>query len=777
VVYWYFGDVKLGKDGPEHKPEYSDSSYFMMVFCSGVAVGLFFYGVSEPLYHLNSHRYAAAGYHNDNEKAQYALDLTIYHWGLHGFVVYTLVAILLGYVSFRKGLTLTIRSCFYPLLGDRIYGWVGDVIDSFSIFTVVAGICTSLGLGVMQIVTGLQRLDVLDKNCGTVPTASDGSDAMAVYNSELSDCMTEDDLTNARVVVIWMITAVATASVISGIKYGIKALSQLAFCMAAFLWLMVFVMEDTWYFLNLMVQTTGSYAEQIVALGWRTDAFNQLTASDGGASDGNGGATAWMDWWTIFYWGWWIAWSPFVGMFVAKISKNRTIKEVIHVTLSGPLLFAIIWFSVFGGVGISHQRRATNIQNNPNITVAVLVNGVNGSYDSAVPLNYVSTAPASGCFSVPEISCEDQLTRLKELGHGPQSDGPDGPAISSLITKCSKTGYVFGDPGISPVCNNSPSDNSWFEIMESFYGFGKFLDWITIITIVFYFCTSSDSGSLVVDAIASNGQGFADDASVSIPQRVFWALTEGGVATALLVAGGKNALKALQAVSICAGLPYTVFLCMMCTALWRALCDEKKLKEDGVKAQEDGSGYSVWAGSKRDYQKSDKAFNMDMVGGIFEIFEVIFSAGGTTSVKIGDELTNITNFLIAGLAPVVGVHATLTAINTAEAEGGEVKLFGSVTIYNIATAVALQVLWLLFIIFMFVEFAEDGFWALAWCSFIAFATLLTAVRTHARVAHGIKGNVMEDFWACIFLFPQVIAQMQSGAKKEEAPKAVTDGGK
>ena len=140
VVYWKFGDVKLGK--ADDKPEFSDSTYFMMVFCSGVAVGLFFYGVSEPLYHLASHRYAGAGYHVDDEKAQYALDLTVYHWGLHGFVVYTLVALLLGFVSFKKGLTLTIRSCFYPLIGDRIYGWVGDVIDSFSIFTVVAGACT-----------------------------------------------------------------------------------------------------------------------------------------------------------------------------------------------------------------------------------------------------------------------------------------------------------------------------------------------------------------------------------------------------------------------------------------------------------------------------------------------------------------------------------------------------------------------------------------------------------------------------------------------------------
>eukprot|EP01051_Picozoa_sp_SAG22_P013774 SAG22_NODE_1583_length_4063_cov_6.137487_2_plen_906_part_00 len=754
AVYWFYGDVKLGKaataDDP-HKPEFSDSTYFMMVFCSGVAVGLFFYGVSEPLYHLNSHRFAAAGYHNDNEKAQYAIDLTIYHWGLHGFIVYTLVAVVLGFVSFKKGLTLSIRSCFYPVLGDRIYGWVGDVIDSFSIFTVVAGVCTSLGLGVMQIVTGLQRLEVLDANCPCVGagTCDETSDAWT------ADCLTDDNLTSARVLTIWIITAVATASVVSGLQYGIKALSQLAFCMALFLWLMVFMMEDTWFFLNLMTQTTGSYLSSLTALGFRTDAFSQLKKVDGGAPDDLGGATAWMDWWTIFYWGWWIAWSPFVGMFVAKISKNRTIKEVCHVTLTGPLFFAIMWFAVFGGTGIKHNRQASFIEANAGSLQVMRADAAGVMQQTTLTYDLATEQTNGACFNVPNVHCQTEVDLYAAAAIANNATY----AVPALLSSCSKTGFAFGEPSISPVCKNGAGDGSWFDVMESLYGMGKFLDWWSLFTIVFYFCTSSDSGSLVVDALASNGSGFAEDEKVSVIQRVFWALTEGGVASALLVAGGRDSLKALQAASICAGLPYTILLCIMCTSLWRML------KEDAVNPD------VIWVGAGRKNSvrgPQEPAFKMDLCGGIFEVIEVVFSAGRTSKMPVASECVNT---IVAVFCPAVGVLQVLNKIN--KPDGDKLTLFKSASMYNTATAVSVGLLYYLFVIFMFIELAEDGFWALGWVAYIFFAFLLSAVRATARADAGIDGNPLEDFFAALFAFPAVIAQIQAGSAAEAAAEAAS----
>ena len=224
-VYYKYGHVKLCKKGDEDKkPEYDNFNYFVMIYTCGVAVGMFYYGVAEPVWHyMGPNRYTKAGL-NDVEKAQWALTQTIFHWGLHGWVPYQLLGCTLGLVAYRKNLPLTMRTCFQPIMGKGIHGWVGDFIDAFSMVTVVMGICTSLGLGVNQMLDGMLRL-----------------------NPDLFNGMkTDGDQDDAFATIIALVTLVATISVVSGINYGIKLISNLGFALGMFLLLTVLYLENTW---------------------------------------------------------------------------------------------------------------------------------------------------------------------------------------------------------------------------------------------------------------------------------------------------------------------------------------------------------------------------------------------------------------------------------------------------------------------------------------------------------------------------------------------------
>lgn len=331
-----YGDIKLGRD--EDEPEFDDASYFAMLFSAGVAVGMFFYGVSEPLFHLKDNRFAEAGYHSDDEKAQYAITLTLFHWGFAAWAGYVVVALAAGLACWRYGLPLTMRSCFYPLLGVHTWSWVGDLLDAFTILTVVSGVCTSLGLGAVQLVAGLQRIGAIDSS------------------------KTGDDLVTAQVITICVVTLMATASVVSGLDAGIKLLSQLALLTGIALWTMIFFLDDTAFLLDLIVQSTGQYFQWTTfSLNFQTDAFGTLPKGGGASIDGNSPSPGWMGAWTIFYQAWWSAWASFVGLFVARISKGRTIRSVVGYTFIGPLLYAILWFCVFGGVGLRQERSAREL--------------------------------------------------------------------------------------------------------------------------------------------------------------------------------------------------------------------------------------------------------------------------------------------------------------------------------------------------------------------------------------------------------------------------------
>ncbi|CAK8997154.1 unnamed protein product [Durusdinium trenchii] len=299
-----------------------------MVWCAGVAIGLIFYGASEPLFHAldGTNRRNNDGYSNDNETTMYGFHITMFHWGFLAWIVYSLVTLTMGILSYRQGLPLCFRSTLAPILGKATWGWIGDLLDVVTIVTIVAGLTTSLGLGTRQIV---------------------------------GEELTDDQLTAAAAWIIGIITVCTTASVVAGLELGIKSVSYAAFMLGHFLLLSTFCLDETQYLLNVMVSSFGFHLQNLISISFDTDAFAQLGVGNGQPNDGKGANPAWMDSWTIFYWGWWIAWAPFVGTFMARVSRGRTIRQVVLYTLTIPTGYAFMWLCTFGAAAIRMDRRAT----------------------------------------------------------------------------------------------------------------------------------------------------------------------------------------------------------------------------------------------------------------------------------------------------------------------------------------------------------------------------------------------------------------------------------
>jgi choline/glycine/proline betaine transport protein len=316
VVLLYFAFSKYGKiriGGVKAEKEFSDFSWMAMLFSAGMGIGLMFFSVSEPLYYLQNPPSFFGAEAGTGGAAAGAMAQTFFHWGFHPWAVYGLVGLGLAFFSFNRGLPLTFRSIFWPLLGERIYGWPGHVIDLVTVFATLFGLSTSLGLGVAQVNTGLSY--VLGNTLGlvSIPTG-----------------------TIPQILLIAGITAIATASVAAGLDGGVKRLSTLNLYLMMALLGFLLVVGPTVYVLGAWVEGLGAYFGNILSLGFFTGTL--------GAAE-NGTPTAW----TVFYWGWWIAWSPFVGMFIARISKGRTVREFILGVLFLPALFSTLWLSVFGG--------------------------------------------------------------------------------------------------------------------------------------------------------------------------------------------------------------------------------------------------------------------------------------------------------------------------------------------------------------------------------------------------------------------------------------------
>lgn len=423
-----YGSIKLGPDHAE--AEYKFLEWFAMLFSAGYGIALLFYGVAEPVLHFASPPLSTP---QTIAAAKEAMQIAYFHWGFHIWAIYGVVGLSLAYFSFRHGLPLSVRSTLYPLIGDRIHGPIGHTVDVFAIVGTMFGIATSLGLSVAQINAGLNYL---------LPE------------------MVPVSIT-VQVIIIILVTAAALVSVLAGMDKGVKRLSILNMVLATALMLFVFIVGPSIFILNAFMENTGSYLGNIVE---RTFSLQAYRSSD------------WIGSWTLFIFAWTIAWAPFVGLFIAKISRGRTIREFVLGVMLVPTLFTFFWFSVFGDTAL-HM---------------IMVDG----YTSLI--NEVQNNQAIALFKL-----------LEQL--------PFTQIVSSL----------------------------------------------TVLLIITFFVTSSDSGSLVIDALAAGGR-------TDTPwwQRTFWVVTEGAVAAALLIAGG---LEALQTAAIVSALPFAIIILISTFGMWRAL--------------------------------------------------------------------------------------------------------------------------------------------------------------------------------------------------------------
>lgn len=438
------GKVRLG--GTEAKPDYGYLGWFSMLFAAGMGIGLMFYGVSEPLAHFGSAMGgtsmeggvrtdwaplgAAAG--DADAARRLAMAATIYHWGLHPWAIYAILALGLALFSFNKGLPLTMRSVFYPLLGERIWGWPGHVIDILAVLATMFGLATSLGLGASQAAAGLNHL----------------------FGVPLGE--------TTQIVLVIGITAIALMSVLAGLDAGVKRLSEINMVLAILLLVFVIAVGPTLAILTGFFDNLGAYLQYLPALA------NPVGRDDANFSQG----------WTAFYWAWWISWSPFVGMFIARVSRGRTVREFIVSVLIVPSLACVLWMTVFGGTAILQL--------------------VNDGYQAVA--------------------------------------GADLPL------------QLF--------------------IMLEALPLAQITSFIAIVLVVVFFVTSSDSGSLVIDVIASGGK-----IDTPTPQRVFWCVFEGLVAIALILGGG---VVALQAMAVSTGFPFAVVLLVATVSVIKGLASEPR---------------------------------------------------------------------------------------------------------------------------------------------------------------------------------------------------------
>jgi len=892
LAFSRFANVKLGAD--DEKPRYNDFTWFSMLFTCGVAVGLYVFGVQEPLYF---YRMPASGLgwssvpdktnvDNDAQRAQQAIFMAVYHWGIHGWVPYILLALLMGVVSFRWGMPMTIRSCFYPLIGDHALGLVGDFIDALSISTTTFGVCTSLGLGVTQLARGLQFLK--DIGCSVKDNCIDagGTWDITKYGKDNCFCDTEtgtalwgddtctikktvdncqlawldgnaDNMDKALYTIIALVTGVATLSVLSGLDRGIKTLSAVAFTLGATVWLGIVYADNTWYVLNVAVQTTGYYLQHVIQVGFDCDAFQQLGFETGAGTNylwGSDGSTsaiakltkvgfvdpmaaspdcgtpnpcttgiisaslamamymgglpnataaetsahtaashllqtfrmsetsvatthelfgqmydaygteegvpcgsafendthidaymaqnfnfgnavegaelcataidadacaalwkengAWekpklprcpealmsetptwgtcsaykmsctltksyydahdamfMDWWTIFYWAWWITWAPFVGFFVAIISRGRTVRQVIFGGFVCPTIFAIFWFSVFGGLAIKMER------------VAEMALKVRPEAEYA------------------SIQCAEHYSGIH----------PITPESKMLA----ESGYY--------LLSCMPYDDQIYYLMMPYTSIKGFLHIVLWCGLVVYFLTSSDSGSMTDDIISASGLSAS---KIPIWQKVFWCFTEGVVAIALVAASNGGALKTLQRVSIIIGLPFTFLLCLMVPSLYRAL--------------------------KKELGDKDIIESMRFNTQLLDIFEGFQPNGGSPCPP----MTHIKCILTGLFVPAKGLADAFKACYP------DSPKFAAVV------ATVGQILYICWFALHIVEVEKEGMHTIAWLCFTGFFLIVAFARGELRRKYNIWGFALEDLFCAIMVYPFVLAQMEMQAASD-----------
>ena len=322
MMFSRFGSIRLGDD--DSRPEFSNFSWFAMLFSAGVGIGILFFGVAEPIFYFdnsgafgypnNPHADVAGATSMDLTRAVHAMRVTYFHWGFHGWAVYVVVGLCLAYFGFRKKLPFTMRSALYPIIGDRIYGPIGHGVDLLAVFGTIFGVATSLGLGVNQMATGLNVLFGVDPGLTT------------------------------QILLILVISIVATFSAVSGVGNGIRIISEWNIWLSLILLAFFLFGGPFKWLMGFFVTSLGDYIWNVIPMGFWTAGTEKEIAWQGG--------------WTIFYWGWWISWAPFVGLFIARISRGRTIREFMVGVMFVPTTIAFFWLCMFGGNAIYMELNA-----------------------------------------------------------------------------------------------------------------------------------------------------------------------------------------------------------------------------------------------------------------------------------------------------------------------------------------------------------------------------------------------------------------------------------
>lgn len=481
-----FGRIPLGRDG--ERPQFRTTSWIAMMFATGMGIGLMFYGVAEPLYfYMAPPPGTVAG--QTPEAMQTAMGTTLFHWTLYPWAMYALVGLATAYGTYRLGRRQLFSSMFTSLFGPRVVnGAGGKVINILAILATLFGSAASLGMGALQIGGGLE-------STGLVGTTGRW----------------------ALVLVIAVLTACFVASAVSGIERGIQALSNINMVLAVLLAVVVFVGGPTLFILNVIPSAVGDFVSELPAMASRT------TAS------GDDSVAAWLSSWTVFYWAWWISWTPFVGMFIARISRGRTIREFVVGVLLVPSVVSLLWFSIFGGGAIGLQERAE------------------ASGDEAA-----------------------MLTRMVDGAPDLDFDLALFGVLEALPVPALVTGVLLA---------------------------------LAIVLVAIFFVTGADSASIVMGSLSENGAEDPSKRSV-----VFWGTLTGGVAAAMLLAGGDDAgqaLTGLKNITIVSAVPFVVVMLVLCVALYRDLAADPlvlrgalatSLLEDSVEAavtQHEGGDFAL----------------------------------------------------------------------------------------------------------------------------------------------------------------------------------------
>lgn len=383
IAFSKFGKIRLG--GKDAEPEFKTMSWFSMLFSAGMGIGLLFWSVAEPVTHFGAPPNADA---DTIAAAREAMNFSFLHWGFHPWAIYALVGLALAFFTYSRGLPLTIRSVFYPFLGDKIYGVIGDIIDIFAVLATLFGLATSLGFGVQQVAAGLEQVFGLSSG------------------------------TTTQVLLIAGITLVATISVVLGVDKGVKVLSEWNIRIAVLLLVLVLILGPTLFIFESYLENLGNYFTSVVEISLWNESF---TGGD------------WQNNWTIFYWGWWISWSPFVGTFIARISKGRTIKEFILGVLIVPTLITFFWITAFGNSAldmIMNGNDAISVAVDNDVSTALFV--FFEDFPFTMALNVVAIILIMGFFIT---SSDSGSLVIDNLTSGGKIDAPVGQRIFWAITE------------------------------------------------------------------------------------------------------------------------------------------------------------------------------------------------------------------------------------------------------------------------------------------------------------------------------------------------------